>query len=118
MQIKIYFIIFFTAVISLSFTFIIVLAAPAAKRDYSNIFLFINSFPNPSTAQLQDIKNRAFSTLLNTPLLGIISIDSLTNLKLITLNELFKVIFFTKLVTNLTNKVSGYDLSYSYNYIL
>ena len=107
-----------TAITGLSLISAIVSAALAAKRDYSNVFLLINGFLNPSTAQLQNIENRAFSTLLNAPLLGTISTDSFTNLKLITLNKLFKVIFFTKLVANLTNKVNGYDLSYSHNHIL
>ena len=106
------------AVTSLSFTFIIVLAAFAAKRDYSNVFLFINGFLNLSADQLKNIKNRAFSILSNAPPLGIISTDSLTNLKFIALNELFKVAFFTKLVINFTNKVSSYNFSYGYNYIL
>ena len=112
------FIIPFTAVTSLSFTSVIVSAAPAAKRDYSNVFPLTDGFPNPSTAQLQDIKNRAFGTLLNAPRLGIISTDGLTNLKLIALNELFKVAFFTELIANLTNRVSGYDFGYGHNYIL
>ena len=56
--------------------------------------------------------------MLNAPLPGIISMDSLTNLKLIALNKLFEVIFFTKLITNLTNKVSDYDLGYGHDYIL
>ena len=106
------------AVTSLSFTSTIILAAPAAKRDYSNVFLLTNGFLNPNMDQLKNIKNRAFSTLLNAPPLGIISIDNLTNLKLIALNELFKVIFFTELVANLINKVNSYDFNYSYNYIL
>ena len=115
---KIHSIISFTTITSLSFTFIIVLTASVAKRDYNNIFSLTNGFLNPSADQLKDIKNKAFSTLLNAPLLGKISINGLTNLKLIALNKLFKVVFFTKLVTNLTNKVSGYDLSNSHDYIL
>ena len=107
-----------TAVTGLSFIFIIVLAALAAKRDYGNVFLLINSFLNFNAAQLQNIKNRAFSTLSNAPPPSTISMDSLTNLKLITLNKLFEVVFFTKLIANFTNKVSGYNLGYSYNYIL
>ena len=113
-----HFIISLAVITSLSLISVIVSAALAVKRDYNNVFLLTDSFLNPSTAQLQDIKNRAFSTLLNTLLLDTISINSLINLKLIALNELFKIIFFTKLITNLTNKVSGYDFSYSYNYIL
>jgi hypothetical protein len=94
------FIISFTAITSLSFTFIIVLAALAAKKDYNNIFPFTNGFLNPSTDQL------------------IINTNNFINLKLIALNKLFKIIFFTKLITNLTNKVRGYNLNYSHNYIL
>ena len=43
-------IISFTAVTGLSFISVIVSAALAAKRDYSNVFLLIDGFPNPSTA--------------------------------------------------------------------
>ena len=118
MQLKIHSTISFAAVISLSLAFTIVLAALAAKRDYSNIFLLTNSFPNPSAGQLEDIENKAFSTLLNAPPLSTISTNSLTNLKLIALNELFEVAFFTKLVANLTNKINSYDLNYGHDYIL
>ena len=107
-----------TAITSLFFTFTIVLAAFTVKRDYSNIFLLTDGFPNPNADQLENIKNRAFSTLLNASLLGIISTDSFTNLKFIALNKLFEIVFLIKLVANLTNKVSGYNFGYSYNYIL
>lgn len=66
--------------------------------------------------QLEDIKNKPFSILSNASPLGIISTNSLTNLKLIAINKLFKVAFFTKLIANFTNKVSGYDFSYNYDY--
>ena len=115
---KIRFIISLAAVTGLSLISAIVSAALAAKRDYSNVFPLTDGFLNPSTAQLQNIENRAFGTLLNAPPLGTISMDGFTNLKLIALNELFEVVFFIELVTNLTNKVSGYDLSYGYNYVL
>ena len=105
-------------VTGLFLTSTIVLAAPTAKRNYSNIFLLTDGFPDSSAAQFQNIENRAFGTLSNAPPLGTISMDGLTNLKLIALNKLFKVTFFTKLVANLINKVSGYDFGYSHNYIL
>ncbi len=102
----------------LSLIFTIISAALATKRNYGNIFLLTNNFPNLSVDQLKDIKNRGSSTLLNAPPLGTISTDSLTNLKLITLNKLFEVVFFIKLIANLTNKVNDYDLNYGHNYIL
>lgn len=106
------------AVTGLSLTSAIVSAAPAAKRDYGNVFPLSDGFPNPSAAQLTDIENRAFGTLSNAPPPGTISTDGLTNLKLIALNELFEVAFFTELVANLTNKVSGYDLGYGHDFVL
>ena len=48
MQLKMRSIISLAAVISLSLIFTIVLAALVAKRDYSNVFLLIDSFPNLS----------------------------------------------------------------------
>jgi hypothetical protein len=106
------------AVTGLSLTSAIVSAAPAAKRDYGNVFPLTDGFPNPSANQLKDIENRAFGTLSNAPPPGTISTDGLTNLKLIALNELFEVAFFTELVANLTNKVSGYDLGYGHDFVL
>ena len=106
------------AVTGLSLTSAIVSAAPAAKRDYGNVFPLADGFPNPSAAQLTDIENRAFGTLSNAPPPTTISTDGLTNLKLIALNELFEVAFFTELVANLTNKVSGYDLGYGHDFVL
>lgn len=44
-----YSIISLIAVTSLFFTFIIVLATPVAKRDYSNVFPLTDGFPNPNT---------------------------------------------------------------------
>ena len=52
MQMKIYSIISLAAITGLSFTSAIVLAALAAKRDYSNVFLLTDGFLNPSTVQL------------------------------------------------------------------
>ena len=111
-------IISFATITGLFLTSAIISADSAAKRDYNNIFPLTDGFLNPSAAQFQNIKNRAFGTLSNAPPPDTISMNSLTNLKLIALNKLFEVTFFTKLVTNFINKVSGYNFSYSHNYIL
>ncbi|KAF2466352.1 uncharacterized protein BDR25DRAFT_306172 [Lindgomyces ingoldianus] len=96
-------------------------AAPAGKRDaYPNgeFFPLPNGFPNPSTDQTKQIELEAFGTLPNSPPPPKISTDGLTNLKLIALNELFEVAYFTELVYNVTNKLHGYDLGYGHEFVL
>lgn len=70
-----------------------------------------DGFPTPSADQTKQIEIGAFGTLPNGPPPGSISGDGLTNLKLIALNELFEVAFFTELVQNITNHVPGYEIS-------
>lgn len=98
-------------------------AAPANKRysDYSpdgKYFPLSNGFPNPPTDQLLNIQKQAFGTLPNGPPPAKISPDGITSLKLIALNEIFEVAFFTELVYNVTNKAPGYDLGYGHQYVL
>ncbi|ORY13814.1 late sexual development protein [Clohesyomyces aquaticus] len=93
-------------------------AAPAGKRsDADNGFPLDNGFPNPSADQLRIIQQQAFGTLPNGSPPARISTDGLTNIKLIALNELFEVKFFEELIYNVTNKVSGYDLGYSHEFV-
>jgi len=96
-------------------------AAPAGKREMSPdgvYFPLPNGFPNPSQDQLMKIELDADGPLSNGPPPASISPDGITNLKLIALNEIFEVAFFTELVYNVTNKVSGYDLGYGHEYVM
>ncbi|KAF2120042.1 late sexual development protein [Lophiotrema nucula] len=99
-------------------------AAPAAikrQADFSpdgNYFPLSNGFPNPSPDQILKIQKQAFGTLPNGPPPPSISDDTKTSLKLIALNELFEVAFFTELLYNVTNKVHGYDIGYGHDYVL
>ncbi|OAL56255.1 hypothetical protein IQ07DRAFT_593799 [Pyrenochaeta sp. DS3sAY3a] len=96
-------------------------AAPTAKRDFSpdNVYFpLANGFPNPDGGAVLEIQKQAHGILPNGPPPHTISPEGATNLKLLALNELFEVAFFTELVYNVTNKVQGYDLGYGHEYVL
>lgn len=98
-------------------------AAPTGKRSSGlspdgNYFPLQNGFPNPNRDGEISIQDGAHGTLPNGPPPPKLSAEGLTNLKLIALNELFEVAFFTELVYNITNKVSGYDLGMGHDYML
>jgi|SRR5690242_19829425 len=99
------------------------LAAPTSKRQSGlspdgNYFPLPNGFPNPNRDGEITIQDGAHGTLPNGPPPPALSAEGVTNLKLIALNELFEVAFFTELIYNVTNKVSGYDLGMGYDYML
>jgi hypothetical protein len=98
------------------------LAAPAAKREEfspDNVYFPLeNGFPDVGQDVIMEIQKGAHGTLPNGPPPPALSPEGVTNLKLIALNELFEVAFFTELVYNLTMKVSGYDLGYGHDYVL
>ncbi|KAF2816103.1 uncharacterized protein BDZ99DRAFT_433042 [Mytilinidion resinicola] len=92
-------------------------AAPIESRD-SPAFPLSDGFPNPSGAQILQIQQRAGGTLPNGKGAPPVSEDGLISLRLIALNELFEVAFFTELYQNLTTKVPGYDLGNGHQFIL
>ena len=99
------------------------LAAPHGKRQSGlspdgNYFPLQNGFPNPNRDGEITIQDGAHGTLPNGPPPPALSAEGVTNLKLIALNELFEVAFFTELIYNVTNKVSGYDLGMGHDYML
>jgi hypothetical protein len=99
------------------------LAAPTGKRQSGlspdgNYFPLANGFPNPNRDGEITIQDGAHGTLPNGPPPPALSAEGVTNLKLIALNELFEVAFFTELIYNVTNKVSGYDLGMGHDYML
>jgi hypothetical protein len=99
------------------------LAAPHGKRQSGlspdgNYFPLQNGFPNPNRDGEITIQDGAHGTMPNGPPPPALSAEGITNLKLIALNELFEVAFFTELIYNVTNKVSGYDLGMGHDYML
>ncbi|KAH7389749.1 hypothetical protein BKA66DRAFT_440030 [Pyrenochaeta sp. MPI-SDFR-AT-0127] len=108
-------------VYSAAFVASITSAAPTAKRDFSpdNVYFPLpNGFPNPGAGEVLQIQKQAHGILPNGPPPPKLSPEGITNLKLVALNELFEVAYFTELVYNLTNKVPGYDLGYGHEYVL
>ena len=68
-----------------------------------------DGFPNPSPAQLAVIEKEAQGSLPNGPLPTILKSTGVTTLQLLALNEIFEVAYFTELLANVTNNVTGYD---------
>jgi hypothetical protein len=87
-------------------------ASPLHQRSSSpsNPFPLSDGFPQPSQQQLNQIEENAFGTLPNATPPATISNQGLTNLRLIAVNELFEVAFFTDLLYNITNNVPGYQI--------
>jgi len=90
--------------------------APYDKRQTAAMpfkFPLSNGFPNisiPSPALLA-IEKAAHGTLPNTPLAKSLSATSVTDLQVIATNEMFEVAYFTSLIANITNGVSGYEVA-------
>ena len=108
-----------SAALAASFT----TAAPTGKRQSGfspdgNYFPLPNGFPNPNRDGEITIQDGAHGTLPNGLPPPALSAEGITNLKLIALNELFEVAFFTELIYNVTNNVSGYDLGMGHDYML
>jgi len=74
-----------------------------------------NGFPAiaKGSQQLKDIETQAYGSLSNAPAPPASpKPDSLTSLRLIAFNELFEVAFFTELLSNITNRVDGYEINH------
>ena len=110
-------------IISLVFLTTLGSSAPVEKRqsDFSannSYFPLQNGFPNPSADQTRQIETEAEGILPNGPPPPTLSPDGVTNLKLIALNELFEVAYFSELVSNVSSKLPGYDLGRGHDYVL
>lgn len=68
-----------------------------------------DGFPNPDSAQLAEIEKEAQGTLPDGSLPTILKSTGITTLQLLALNEIFEVAFFSELLANVTNNVTGYD---------
>lgn len=90
---------------------IILTLSVAASRVAATPFKFplSDGFPNPDPAQLAVIEKKAGGTLPDGPLPTILKSAGITTLQLLALNEIFEVAYFTELLANVTNDVTGYD---------
>ncbi|KAI9814784.1 MAG: hypothetical protein M1827_003050 [Pycnora praestabilis] len=92
----------FVSAIALSIAVTCVAAAPFE-------FPTADGFPAPNTAQLAEIETEAQGTLPDGPLPTSLKSAGVTTLQLLALNEIFEVAYFTELLANVTNNVTGYD---------
>ena len=83
------------------------LATSVAAAPFT--FPLPDGFPTPSPSQLAEIETLAQGTLPNGPLPTSLKSTGVTTLQLIALNEIFEVAFFSSLLSNVTNNVTGYD---------
>lgn len=82
-------------------------AAPAVTRDFMDPTT--NGFPDPDAQQLAIINKEADGQISNAPPPSKIANSSATAFQLIAFNELFEVAFFSSLVQNITNNVTGFE---------
>ena len=102
--------------------------ALAASAAPYKPFPLANGFPSPNASAVAAIEKAAGGTLPNSPLPTSLTAGATATLQLyvvhqarscgkadmlyrIALNEIFEVAYFTQLLSNITNSVSGYDLS-------
>lgn len=82
----------------------VLLAGAAAAAPFS----LPDGFPNPSPSQLMKIQSEAGGTLPNTALPTKLPADAIQSLQVIAVNEIFETAYFSSLLDNVTNGVSGY----------
>lgn len=82
----------------------LLLAGAAAAAPFS----LPNGFPNPSPSALKQIQLEAGGTLPNTALPTDLKADAIQALQIIAVNEIFETAYFSSLLDNVTNGVSGY----------
>ncbi|KIW17688.1 hypothetical protein PV08_04883 [Exophiala spinifera] len=77
------------------------------------VFPLSNGFPNIAngTTAFQDLTVQAHGSVSNAPPPPSLEPDDLLSLKVIQIQELFEVYFFTQLLLNITNGVSGFEFS-------
>lgn len=87
----------------------VTIAAPTIPRSYN--IPAGDGFPSPSPEQLATIQQEAGGQLSNAPPPPKLASSSLTAFQLIAFNENFEVAFFSSLIDNITNNVSGFELN-------
>lgn len=88
-----------------------VLAFAAGVAAAPPSFPLPDGFPNPSRGQLSAIEKTAGGSLGDYPLPTTLTPAAITSLELLANNELFEVAFFSELLSNITNTVTGYGFS-------
>lgn len=86
------------------------LALPTKRGVVETPFPFDDGFPNPSPEQLAEIQLAAHGTLSNGTGPQLISMEGVTNLRLINFNERTESVFFQELVYNITENVPGFEV--------
>ncbi|RJE22891.1 sexual development protein [Aspergillus sclerotialis] len=69
-----------------------------------------DGMPNPNKDESKRIELKSQGTLPNGPPPPKVSKEGIVTLQLIAFNELFEIAFFSELLTNVTNKVPGFDI--------
>lgn len=85
-------------------------SAPSAVQTPFQ-FPLPNGFPNITRPGRAPLEKQGHGTLPNGPLPSKMSDAAATSLGLIAFNEYFEVAYFTSLIYNITNNVTGYDIS-------
>lgn len=91
-------------------------AGIAAAAPFS--FPLANGFPTLNATAMAEVYKLAGGTLPNGALPTNLTASATQTLQLIAANELFEVAYFAELLSNVTNKVSGYDDIADYDYVL
>lgn len=88
--------------------FVSVAASLASAAPFT--FPLQDGFPTPSNDSTNHIAVAAGGTLSNGPPPPKIDPDTLNSFRLIAFNEVFEVAFFNELISNITQRVPGYQL--------
>ncbi|KAL9015615.1 MAG: hypothetical protein Q9185_006998 [Variospora sp. 1 TL-2023] len=90
-------------------SFLVLSASVAAVVGAPFTFPTADGFPRPNRTQLALIQQGAGGTLSNAFLPMTLKSATIAILELLANNEIFEVVFFTQLLTNITTNVPGYD---------
>jgi hypothetical protein len=84
----------------------------AAAAPFS--FPLANGFPNLNSTAMAEVYKLAGGTLPNGALPTKLTPAAVQTLQLIAANEIFETAYFTELISNITNKVPGYESADEY----
>jgi hypothetical protein len=87
----------------------------AAAAPFS--YPLANGFPNLNATALQEVEDLAGGSIPNGALPTTLKPAGIQTLQLIAANELFETAYFTDLLSNVTNRVSGYNVE-NYDYVV
>ncbi|KAK2784326.1 hypothetical protein FQN53_008555 [Emmonsiellopsis sp. PD_33] len=98
------------SLVAISYAALACIPVSAAPTAGGNVYPLPDGFPNPNPEQVKEIEQAALGTLSNSTPPASISPGGVTSLQLIAFNELFEVDYFTKLLTNITGGVKGFEI--------